>query len=404
MLVTPGLLLVVCCLAPFLNKAYTIDDPTFLLSARQILKSPLQPMSYPICWTAAQVCVKNVGSFGIGSGQALMGYALVPVILAGGAEWIAHAIQILLACIALIGLVRLTLRLGFSRTQAGATGLLLVAVPPFLPMASTAMPDVLALALGLTGMERLFAWKCERRWSQALTAGLMLGLAPWARLHWIMVLALCSLWLFDDFRISSMVNLLRRQAYLWAPILLAVFVLATVNLVTRQRGPFVDAIHPLTDDAHPYRNLLSFLLYLAIPIPFVPVWLIAHWRKLPFLLAPAVVVAVLVVSMHPAGGLASQWALLAEMCTVPVMAHLFYFFRRQRDRTGFLLALWLLCPLPAAGSLCALSRQIHAYGSASGRSDHGAEPFFFFVTPRDRDLRCDHRVMRWVFAVDPESG
>ena len=69
-LAVPGILLVLICLTPFLNKAYTIDDPCFLLEARQILRDPLQPMSFPICWSAAEICVKNTGSSGIGSAQA----------------------------------------------------------------------------------------------------------------------------------------------------------------------------------------------------------------------------------------------------------------------------------------------------------------------------------------------
>lgn len=42
--------LAVVVLVPFLTKAYTIDDPWFLLQARQILKTPLQPMSFAVCW------------------------------------------------------------------------------------------------------------------------------------------------------------------------------------------------------------------------------------------------------------------------------------------------------------------------------------------------------------------
>jgi hypothetical protein len=44
-LALPGVLLGILLLAPFLNKAFTIDDPTFLLEARQILQTPLQPWS-----------------------------------------------------------------------------------------------------------------------------------------------------------------------------------------------------------------------------------------------------------------------------------------------------------------------------------------------------------------------
>lgn len=44
-LVLPGVLLTIFCLVPFLNKAFTIDDPNFLLSARQILQHPFRPMT-----------------------------------------------------------------------------------------------------------------------------------------------------------------------------------------------------------------------------------------------------------------------------------------------------------------------------------------------------------------------
>jgi hypothetical protein len=66
MLVLPGVLLVLVCLGPFLNKAYTIDDPWFLLEARQILKTPLQPMFFPGCWMGNETCVAWAGDFGPG--------------------------------------------------------------------------------------------------------------------------------------------------------------------------------------------------------------------------------------------------------------------------------------------------------------------------------------------------
>jgi hypothetical protein len=303
-------------------------------------------MSFPICWSAAEICVKNTGSSGVGSAQALMGYALVPVILAGGAEWIAHTIQILLCCVAVIEMIRLALWLGLSRLLAGAAGLLLAAIPPFLPMASTAMPDMLALALGLTGIERLFAWKAERRWSQAVVSGIALGLAPWARPHWAMLLGLASISLFDEFKFLAMRHQIRRQTRLWAPILLAVCILLTVNLATHQRGPIVDPTQTLTEGGHPSRNLFAYFLYLAVPIPMAVVWLAVYWRKLPFLLAPVTASAGLMVPMHLTGGLASQWALLAVLCAVPVVVHLLRVCWKNRDRTGLLLGLWMLSPLP----------------------------------------------------------
>src|SRR5689334_5943442 len=80
-LAIPGILLVLVCLIPFLNKAYTIDDPYFLLEARQILKTPLQPMSFGMCWHDNGTCIEHVGNWGPGTTQALMGYFLAPVLL-----------------------------------------------------------------------------------------------------------------------------------------------------------------------------------------------------------------------------------------------------------------------------------------------------------------------------------
>ena len=46
----PGILLALVCLLPFVNKAFTIDDPYFLYEARQTLVTPLAPTSVSICW------------------------------------------------------------------------------------------------------------------------------------------------------------------------------------------------------------------------------------------------------------------------------------------------------------------------------------------------------------------
>src|SRR4051812_16011196 len=102
----PGVLLTIASLLPYLNKAYTIDDPLFLHSAEQILRNPLQPMSYPVCWMEYETCVKSAAHLGPLGSQPLMGYALVPVILAGGGEWVAHVLQMLFACAGIIAMVR----------------------------------------------------------------------------------------------------------------------------------------------------------------------------------------------------------------------------------------------------------------------------------------------------------
>ena len=63
-LAIPGVLLAILCLLPYLKKAYTIDDPVFLLEARQILRNPLRPFSYPMCWQDNESCATNCAEIG----------------------------------------------------------------------------------------------------------------------------------------------------------------------------------------------------------------------------------------------------------------------------------------------------------------------------------------------------
>jgi hypothetical protein len=179
-----------------------------------------------------------------------MGYLLVPVILGGGSERAAHLLQILLVSIAILAMVKLALRLGFNEIQAAIAGMLMTAIPPLLSMASTAMPDIAALTLGLTGMERVLAWKEERLWHQALIASLALGLAPYDRPHVALLLPLAALWLLDDFRIQKVFSQLRRQGFLWVPIAVAASILLAVNLLLRDRSSIVESADILVGPGH----------------------------------------------------------------------------------------------------------------------------------------------------------
>jgi 4-amino-4-deoxy-L-arabinose transferase-like glycosyltransferase len=350
-LALPGVLLALACLVPFLNKAYTIDDPVFLLEGRQILKSPLQPMSFGMCWMENETCVARMGQWPSVRAEGLMGYLLAPVILAGGAEWIAHSLQAFLACLAVLVMVRLALRLGFDRVQAAIAGLLVAAIPPFLSMASTAMPDIAALTLGLTGIERLLAWKEERRWHQAVVASLTLGLAPYARPHVALLIPLGALWLFDELQIRKLLAQLRRQAYLWTPILIAACILITVHQLTRDGDP----ADKLTNDKltnllvgaeNIPGNLYAYLRYLSFPIPFAAVWLAIHWRKAPMLIVLPSIPVFMFHFMRFPSGTPAEWPMAAALCGLAALVHMIYHYRRAWDRLGMLLSLWVLVPVP----------------------------------------------------------
>jgi hypothetical protein len=342
---------VLVCLIPFLNKAYTIDDPWFLLEARQILKTPLQPMSFGICWMGNETCLDRAGSLGAGGAQALMGYLLVPVIVAGGAEWIAHLLQILLAGVAVLGTVKLALRVGFNRIQAALAGVLLAASPPFLSMASTAMPDIAALALGLTGIERLLAWKEERRWHQAAIASLMLGLAPWARPHLALLMPLGALWLLDEFDFKTAFAQFRQQSWRWAPVAGAACILAGVNLITRDRASSQESTDILVGRGNVVVNLAAYGRYLFFPIPFAAVWITVHWRKMPVLLVvPAIPIAIQFLFFtqgQTLAGLAAEWPAIFSLYGLIALIHMICHHVQTRDRLGILLSLWISIPITA---------------------------------------------------------
>ncbi|MDT8069353.1 MAG: hypothetical protein ROO76_14400, partial [Terriglobia bacterium] len=121
----PALLLATVCLLPFLNKPFLIDDPHFLTMARQIIKHPMHPMDFDICWNAIDSCTK---AYLLTPGNALMGYVLVPTVLGGAHEWMAHLTQLVLVWIAVVAMTSLIFRLGWDRWHATAGALLLVAI------------------------------------------------------------------------------------------------------------------------------------------------------------------------------------------------------------------------------------------------------------------------------------
>jgi len=259
----PALLLATACLLPFLSKPFIIDDPHFLAMAQQIIKHPTHPMDFTICWNLSPDCTK---AYTLTPGNALMGYVLVPTVLSGTHEWTAHLTQLVLAWIAILAMTSLVLRLGWDRQHAMVGALLLVAIAPFLPMASTAMPDILATAVALVAMERLAAWKTEQKWSQGAAAAIALGLAGFARSHLALLLPLAAFYLFDNAQPREFPGQLRRRFWLWTPVLAGSVLLAAIIAITSEHGDL--AINPppvFTGLGNVRPNLFAYLLYLVFP-------------------------------------------------------------------------------------------------------------------------------------------
>jgi hypothetical protein len=335
----PALLLATVCLLPCLNKAFLVDDPEFLTMAQQIIKHPTHPMDFTICWNLSADCTKG---YVLSPGSALIGYVLVPTVLSGAHEWTAHLTQLMLAWIVILAMTSLTFRLGWDLQHAIVGALLLVAIAPFLPMASTAMPDILATAVALVAMERLAAWKTEQKWSQGAVAAVALGLAGFARPHLALLLPLAAFYLLDNAKPGQFFGQFRRRFWLWTPVLAGTALLAAIIAITRENGNL--ALNPppfITGFGNVRPNLFAYLLYLVFPFPLALCWLANRLkrRKLRVVIVVAMVAGV-------------SWfaddrrVLFFAIIGFGMLTDLLYETWKRAEHTGSFLMLWILIPLP----------------------------------------------------------
>ena len=335
----PALLLATVCLLPYVNKPFLIDDPHFLTMARQIVKHPMHPMDFDVCWNTIADCTK---AYKLTPGNALMGYVLVPTVLTGTHEWMAHLTQLFLVWIAVVAVTSLIFRFGWDRWHATAGALLLVAIPPFLPMAATAMPDVLATAVALVAMERLAAWKAEQKWSQGAAAAIALGLAGFARPHLALLLPLAAFFLLDGVRPREIPEQIRGKLWLWTPVFAGSVVLMAIIVAVREHNLAISP-PPVVVGGHRLGNLLAYLLYFAFPLPLAACW-VANRLKAGRLWT---VFIMLLLASTP-------WLNRYNHSFVPFLAiigcgtliGLLFEALKERNHNDLFLLLWILIPLP----------------------------------------------------------
>src|ERR1700722_19910243 len=337
----PALLLATVCLLPYLNKAYLIDDPWFLMMSRQIVQHPLHPMNFDVCWNTVENCSK---AYEMTPGNSLMGYALVPTILTGAQEWTAHLTQLVLVWIAIVAMTSLIFRFGWGRWHAISGALLLVAIPPFLPMASTAMPDILATAVALVAMERLAAWKAERKWSQGTAAAVALGLAGFARSHLALLLPLAAIFLLESTNPKEVLAQIRRRYWLFAPVVAGTVLLLAVIAITREHNLAINPPAVYSGVKFIPDNLRAYLLYFAFPLPLAACWAANRFkmgrRTLLVIIAAAAPIAFFFLGQH------RPLVSLLDLVGFIVLTDLLLEALRRRDHTGLFLMLWVLIPLP----------------------------------------------------------
>ena len=340
----PALVLAGACLVPFLNKPFVVDDPEYLMIAQQILRAPLHPMDFTVCWNLPAVCAKQ---YLITPGNSLMGYVLVPTVLGGTHEWMAHATQLVLAWIAILAMASLVLRFGWDRWHATAGALLLVVIPPFLPMASTATPDVLATACALVAMERLAAWKAEQKWSQGAMAAMALGLAGFARPHLALLLPLGAFFLLESLETREIATQIRKRAWIWSPVIGGAALLMACILGVREHNLAIDPPSSVVSLRNVWINFPAYMIYLAFPMPLAACWLanrlkIGRWRMPVVVFAAAAMVALALWLANWDHPLVPLLAFMGCAALLSLLSQAW----REHNQTDLFLLLWTLIPLP----------------------------------------------------------
>jgi len=338
----PAILLVIAVLTPFLDKAFTIDDPLFLYQAGHVLQDPVHPTAFEVVWSTAPQRMSAIMASGPG-----MAYLLVPCVALGGAEWVAHLIQLAALLLALLATASLSDRLGGTWEVGRLSAFLLAATPAVLAMAGTAMPDVPAMAFGVCGIERAVAWSQDRRWHQALLASLALAAAALCRSHLIVLPGIAWLLCIGDVFDTRVWS--RRLWAISAPPVATLALVAMTLFATRDPRGSVAAVGAATQTFFfgpaILRNAVSYLAHWAVVLPLGLPWLLIRPRRIlggPVFYAAAAAAWLYVRSTPEVGPVAV--APLAGLGAAALWDLLFGAVRR-RDSVTLILGLWMLTPL-----------------------------------------------------------
>ncbi|MBI4375020.1 MAG: glycosyltransferase family 39 protein [Elusimicrobia bacterium] len=148
-------LFVTLCSAPFLGKAFHVDEALYIPAAQQILKSPLAPFDFQFNWYGRTVPYPEVNNT-----PPLLFYILALALKLGrGQEWAARLILFPFDLLAAFGLYSIARRF-LSRPLLPA--LIVTATPAYLINMGHLMGEKLAAGFGLAGLALLFS-ALERR-------------------------------------------------------------------------------------------------------------------------------------------------------------------------------------------------------------------------------------------------
>lgn len=339
-LALPAFAVVVAVFVVFHDKAYTIDDPFFLLQAEQVLKDPLDPSGFEIVWGPKLGRASEVSPTGPG-----MAYILAPTVAFGAHEWIGHLTVLSFLAFAAVVMVAFARRLGASAAEARLCSVALVTIPTVLALAGTVMPDVPAMAMGLLGLERCLAFRRDRRPAQAAAIALAFTAAILIRSHAVMLLPVAAVFLVGAGLREGRWRELRDFERLW-PLPAAILLVAAIAWITRDTLSgsmnFLTSIDFLKARAIP-RHVTGFCFHFVFALPFASAWSLMHFRRFSFrfFVAACLVLAL----MLP---LRSIWAIPIAAFGATALIDALRDCWNSTDPDRLALGLWLIAALPVS--------------------------------------------------------
>ena len=222
--------LTVAALAPFLNKAFHIDDPLFLWIAQQIAKHPLDPYGFAVNWSTTLEPVWKVMQ-----NPPLCSYYLAATgPIAGWKELPLHAAFLIWPILSVLGTFAIARR--FCR-QPFTAALLTLFTPVFLVSATNVMCDLMLLALWLWCIEFWIAGLERPSWLLMTTSALLAAAAPLTKYFGISLVPLLAIY--------TLIRDRRRASYLTL-LLIPIAALVVFELITKANygaGMFTGAIY-----------------------------------------------------------------------------------------------------------------------------------------------------------------
>lgn len=183
-------LLTLLCLLPFVGKAFHMDDPLFIWTAKHIVDKPLDPYGFPVVWYKTERPMWEVTK----NPPLAAYYSAAAGYVAGWSEHTLHLAFLLPALAVVLGVYQLAGELTSSPLLAGV---LTLVAPGFLVSSTSVMSDVPMLALWMIA---IILWRRglgEGKPLYLASSGLLIGacaLTKYFGACLIPMLLLYSLW------------------------------------------------------------------------------------------------------------------------------------------------------------------------------------------------------------------